>query len=120
MWKKAAPALLATAAILGGCNTNNDALPPDNETPMEDINNGNDMMPNDRNNNGNNGMDNNGTGTGGIDRNNNNGGTNGPIDRDGTGPGFGEFNDTDTNNGTMNNDQNRIMEDDLNRNGNGK
>ncbi|MFC7365771.1 MULTISPECIES: hypothetical protein [Bhargavaea] len=107
MLKKAAPTLFATAVILAGCNGNNqDALPANNETPMEDIQDGNNRMyDEDRINDGN------GDGMNGN-------GTNGPVDRDGTGPGFGEFGN-DNGGGTDVEQRKDIIEDDLNRNGNG-
>ena len=102
MLKKAAPALFATAVMLAGCNGDEDALPADNETPMEDIQEGNDEM-----------FDGNGNGDGMGGE-----GTNGPVDPDGTGPGFGEFGNDDGG-GTDVNEREEIMEDDLDRNGNG-
>lgn len=106
MLKKAAPALFATAVVLAGCNGNDeDALPADNETPMEDIQEGNDEM-----------FDGNGDGSGdGMGGE----GTNGPVDPDGTGPGFGEFGGNDDGGGTDSEKRDEIMEDDLDRNGNG-
>ncbi|MCW1928870.1 hypothetical protein [Bhargavaea beijingensis] len=106
MLKKAAPALFATAVMLAGCTGNEDALPADNETPMEDIRDGNDEMFD-----GNGNRNGDGNGMGGE-------GTNGPVDPDGTGPGFGEFGNDDGG-GTDVNERKEIMEDDLDRNGNG-
>lgn len=107
MMKKAAPALFATAVVLAGCNGNDmdqDALPADNETPMEDIQEGNDEMFD-----GNRADDEDGMGGDGM---------NGPVDRDGTGPGFGEFGN-DEGGETDAEEREEIMEDDLDRNGNG-
>lgn len=37
MLKKAMPAVLASALVLTACNTNNGAMPRNNETPMQDV-----------------------------------------------------------------------------------
>ena len=45
MWKKAVPAVALCSVLLVGCgnNNDNDNVPSDNETPVEDVNNGNDV-----------------------------------------------------------------------------
>ncbi|WP_342600154.1 hypothetical protein MHB48_03395 [Psychrobacillus sp. FSL H8-0483] len=37
MWKKAVPAVALCSLLLVGCNTNDDTVPSNNETPMQDI-----------------------------------------------------------------------------------
>ena len=93
MWKKSIPLLMATGLVLTACNMddNNGALPDNNETPMQDVNDRtNQWVPDtgdqndvqnfdgfeDNGNNGNGTMNNGGTGTNdGLIDNNGNGGT---------------------------------------------
>lgn len=37
MWKKAVPAVALCSFLLVGCNNTDDAIPDNNETPMEDV-----------------------------------------------------------------------------------
>ncbi|MEK3978732.1 hypothetical protein MKY37_06490 [Psychrobacillus sp. FSL K6-2836] len=111
MWKKAVPAVALCSFLLVGCNNvNDDAIPDNNETPMEDVRDDiNTPSPNT-----NNGMDNNGNGTlndGTINDGTNNNGTldNGTMDGDnGTGNGMGT--DNGTGNGNVPNDDKWIKE----------
>lgn len=95
MWKKVIPTVALCSLLLVGCNNNDDAVPDNNETPMED--DINTLSPN-----SNNGMDNSRDGIlndGNIDDGTNNNGTmdNGVMDgqpgnndnMDGTGNGMG-------------------------------
>ncbi len=67
MWKKAVPTVALCSVLLVGCgNTDDTTVPSDNETPMEDVNNGYDVntpSPGDNNDTFNN---DNGNGTGGM------------------------------------------------------
>lgn len=97
MWKKSIPLLMATGLVLTACNNdNNGALPNNNETPMQDVNDRtNQWVPD-------NGHDNNVNDFDGFqDRNNgtmNGTGTNGGIiDNNGNGTGTGTMDGTGTN-----------------------
>lgn len=59
MWKKVVPAVALSSLLLVGCNNNDNAIPDNNETPMEDVRDDvNTQSPNT-----NNGMNDNGNGT---------------------------------------------------------
>ena len=98
MWKKVVPAVALCSFLLVGCNNVDDAIPDNNETPMEDVRDDvNTPSPNT-----NNGMNDNGNGTldnGNIDDGINN---NGAGVMDGTENGNG--------NGNVPNDGNLIDE----------
>lgn len=74
MWKKVIPTVALCSFLLVGCNNNDDVIPDNNETPMEDVRDDiNTPSPNT-----NNGMDNGGNGTvndGNINEGTNNNGT---------------------------------------------
>ncbi|MFB5086135.1 hypothetical protein PGC35_02760 [Psychrobacillus sp. PGGUH221] len=70
MWKKAVPAVALSAFLLVGCNNDNNGVPDDNETPMQDVQEGVDEITPDMDNNNNNGT--NGNGMGGTNTNNDN------------------------------------------------
>lgn len=89
MWKKVVPAAALCSFLLVGCNNVDDAVPDNNETPMEDVREDiNTPSPNT-----NNGMNNNGNGNGIIDEGNGNEGINnngdGVMDGDNSGNGNG-------------------------------
>ena len=95
MWKKVIPTVALCSFLLVGCNNNDDAIPDNNETPMEDVRDDvNTPSPNT-----NNGMDDGGNGT--LNDGNINGGTNdnGTMN-DGTMDGQPGINDNVDGNGT--------------------
>jgi hypothetical protein len=115
MWKKSIPLLMATGLVLTACGNNNGALPNNNETPMQDVNDRtNQWVPDNGDNNDVNNFDgfqdNNGNGTmnGGGGNNGNNGG--GTMNNGGTGTNDGLID----NNG---NGMNRLNGDNGNNNG---
>lgn len=109
MWKKVIPTVALCSFLLVGCNNNDDDVIPDNnETPMEDVRDDiNTPSPNT-----NNGMDNGGNGT--VNDGNINGGTNNGTMDNGTMNGEPGINDnvdgTGTNNGNVPNDGKWIKE----------
>ncbi|WP_419961044.1 hypothetical protein [Psychrobacillus sp. BM2] len=105
MWKKVVPTVALCSFLLVGCNNTKDAIPNNNETPMEDVRDDvNTLSPNT-----NNGMNDHGNGTLNDGTTNNgtlNDGTlnNGTMDGDnGTGNGTGTGNENGTGNGNVNN-----------------
>lgn len=106
MWKKVVPTVALCTFLLVGCNDTEDAVPDNNETPMEDVRDDvNTPSPNT-----NNGMDDGGNGTlndGNINDGTNNNGTinngaiegqpgiNDNVDGNGTGNGKGTVPNTD-------------------------
>ena len=98
MWKKVVPTVALTSLLLVGCNNQDNAVPDNNETPMEDVRDDvNTQSPNT-----NNGMNDNGNGTlndGNLNDGTLNDGTiNNGINDNGT-----MNNNGTNNNGTMNN-----------------
>jgi len=110
MWKKVIPTVALCSFLLVGCNNNDEAIPDNNETPMEDVRDDvNTPSPNTDN-----GMNDGGNGT--SDDGNMNGGTNdnGTMDgqpgindnvNGGTGTGTGTGNGTGNGTGTGTDDK---------------
>lgn len=110
MWKKVVPTVALCSFLLVGCNNTKDAIPNNNETPMEDVRDDvNTLSPN-----RNNGMNDHGNGTlndGNINEGTNNNGTidNGTMNGQ---PGINDNtnNGTGTGNGNVQNDGKWIKE----------
>ncbi|SDN22960.1 hypothetical protein SAMN05518871_10432 [Psychrobacillus sp. OK028] len=101
MWKKVVPAVALSSLLLVGCNNRDNAIPNNNETPMEDVRNDiNTPSPN-----RNNGMDN-GRGNGTL----NDGTINDGTINDGT------MNNGINDNGTINNGNGNVPNDGVNNN----